>query len=1610
MKRITLAVLLIGLISASTLAQNNIWYFGSYSEGGGYKSYGLDFTSGTPVQRNGESAIGYYESVSVVSDNSGNVLYYTNGVKLYDGSHQLMSGAPNQLLGPVDGFNGTAVQGAYSVLKPGSQSEYYLFTSQGLDGAANGFRVNRIDMSQPGNGSVGSPLGEVVTSDSLILGSGSELMTAYGKCSSDSIWLLSHSPNSYDFVKVLITSAGIANVSTQNVPTPTQGGGTGFLGTRGRGSMALNSDGTKIIFTAMENAGSFILDFDKNTGNISNPVEIRVPSGIGAITYPYNGYGCEFSPDGTKAYLCAIQTAWGTPCIWQYDIASATIAVVPGSTGRNFAEIITGPDDKLYVGKVSQENQLTLGVMDNPNNPVGSVGFDPDGITFPSLGGNPAISYAMPQGFFCPLSACNIDAVGSQCDTTSAFQLTASPTGGTWGGGAYITGGGIFDPGAAGPGTHWVTYDAGCDEPDSLEITVNQCCPNIDPNLGANNSICADATQNLDAGGGMDTYRWYENGTLLVTETTRLLTADSGTYVVEVTNSAGCTGRDTIEIGNHALPTPDLGPDTSYCVGGTVTVNAGGGYVSYSWSPSGGGSQTAVFSAANTYTVTVEDANGCEGSDAIIISEAALPTPSISDGSIVCENGSLSLTGTIGGGSTLNWTGLGTANPLLVTGAGTYTLVETDANGCVDSVSRAVTQEDAPSVEIGGPYAVCDGQQTEVLDANTGTAGDTYLWSDASTADTLAVSSAGQYSVIVTSANDCEAFDTAIVTVVGLPTVDLGPDTFYCASSTVTLNTGGGFTDYTWSTGGTEATESVNTAGAVWVEVEDANGCTDRDTVLIAENDLPTVDLGGDAAICGGDSATLRATHVDGVSYLWTPNGETSDTLRIPGDPETYGVTITDNDGCVFSTSVTISQDSPPTVDIGDLYTLCHSQETQTLDASGNSGVTYLWSDGSTDPTLDVQDSGMYWVRVRTAGGCETIDTAYIDTFSLPTVDIGADTFFCSSATITLNTGGGYVNYTWSTGTNGPTESINSAGEVWVEVEDANGCTARDTVDVEENELPEVDLGNAISVCDEDSLTLNAWHVDAASYLWTPNGETSDTIRVGAEDATYTVTITDDDGCTFTASREISEANPPTVNIGGDDIICDDSTKVLDAGFAADVTYEWYLDGALLPEDTLQTLGADSGIYVVVVRSSIGCEASDTAYIDNHQLPTVSLNSDYTFCELDSVELDGGSSVAYLWNTGATTQTIWASTAGDYEVELTDANGCTNSASATISESALPDVDLGGSDSACVGLEIDLDATVSNGVSYLWDDGSTDPDYTVIGPDTVSVIVTDDNNCIGYDTIYIKALDSLDLTSLADNNQVCEGQEDQNPLDAGPFDGGDYDWTLPDGSNEVGNPIVPLLNGWYVINVTDRFNCKGHDSIMNVVVDIPEIDLGPDDSLCSTGRYTIDIPMNVLTNHIGTFTWEDSNGNTDNNNSLDSVFTADDAPLTIIGSFEDAASGCVVEDTVELVEYCEETVVTVDDFTCFGCGTDPDGVGPDFPPGTDVINEILNNILWSDFEVFNRWGLKVFQSSDMLPNWDGYFENNPVPSGVYYWVYKYEDSSRKIHQYNGFTQVIQNLK
>lgn len=383
--------------------------------------------------------------------------------------------------------------------------------------------------------------------------------------------------------------------------------------------------------------------------------------------------------------------------------------------------------------------------------------------------------------------------------------------------------------------------------------------------------------------------------------------ADSTTYTVTVTNATtGCFIKDTIRILVNQNPIVNVGADTTICSNNNLTLNAGV-HTSYVWSTTET-TQNINVNLAGTYSVTVTDANGCSGTDAINVAVNTAPIVSLGADVAFCQNDSILLdAGT--GFTSYNWSNGNSTQTTTALTAGTYSVTVTDINGCSNVDTVLVTVNPLPVVNLGTDISFCQ-NDSAMLDAGTGFI--TYSWSNSTSVQATTVSTTGTYSVTVTDNNGCVNSDAILVTVNSLPTVDLGPDASFCANSSTILDAGNGFSAYDWSDNSTTQTLTVNTAGTYYVTVTDNNACANSDTIIVSEKALPIVDLGADQIICIYDATTLDAgTGFSG--YVWNDNS-TAQTLYVDGSllaagTYPYSVMVTGANGCTATDVVNVTVD-----------------------------------------------------------------------------------------------------------------------------------------------------------------------------------------------------------------------------------------------------------------------------------------------------------------------------------------------------------------------------------------------------------------------------------------------------------------------------------------------------------------------------------------------------------------------------------------------------------------------------------------------------------------------------------------------------------------------------
>jgi hypothetical protein len=665
-------------------------------------------------------------------------------------------------------------------------------------------------------------------------------------------------------------------------------------------------------------------------------------------------------------------------------------------------------------------------------------------------------------------------------------------------------------------GTYSVAVtNEGCTKYDTLVIS-SVVIPTV--NLGNDVSFCEGNNVTLNAQNPGATYLWNTGAT-----TSSIMVNTIGTYFVAVTNSDGCTQLDTVIVGQYALPVVNLGNDTSICSNEAVNIvlSAGNTGATYLWN-NGATTQTRTINTFGTYSVAVTNTSGCTQYDTIVVSSKVVPTVNLGPDQSFCSGGTVTLNAQ-NTGATILWNTGASTSTIAVNTSGTYSVTVTNTLGCSAKDTVVITQNELQEVNLGNDTAICSNMPfTRVL--NAGNTGATYLWDNGATTQTRTVSTYGTYYVTVSNAG-CSKKDTIVISSLTAPVVNLGADQALCAGSSIALNAQNTGATILWNTGATTSTIAVNTVGTYSVVVTNNLGCIAKDTVVITQNPLQTVNLGNDTAICSNVSFTrvLNAGNA-GSTYLWD-NGATTQT-RTVSTFGTYYVNVT-NAGCSKKDTIVISSLTAPVVNLGADQEFCTGASV-TLNAQ-NAGSNILWNTGATTSSITINTGGTYSVLVTNTQLCSARDTVVITQNSLPVVNLGNDTALCIGNSITLDATVTNGDYAWNTNENTATITTDTAGTYIVEVTNTiTGCSNSDTIAISINDLPIVNLGADTSICDGIVLTLDAANV-GSTFVWNDNS-TNQTLDVGIG-GEYSVAVTDANGCTHADTINVSVFGPAAANI-----------------------------------------------------------------------------------------------------------------------------------------------------------------------------------------------------------------------------------------------------------------------------------------------------------------------------------------------------------------------------------------------------------------------------------------------------------------------------------------------
>ena len=1035
----------------------------------------------------------------------------------------------------------------------------------------------------------------------------------------------------------------------------------------------------------------------------------------------------------------------------------------------------------------------------------------------------------------------------SNCNVTSTINISQQFPGYTYGasvnGGVFQTIPAVTSNLCAGAQTYTINYNDGISTTNCPTETFNISGGNLSASVSVIDTIeCYGdfATIQVVTVGGAGWYNylleynifgnWYQLSTQTTYDTATFTTLPANNYRVTATDTfGGCTAQAFITItqppnliATFSIASPSL------CFGDSVadlSLNVFGGIPPYTVTLNGGPSMPITANSINflnvpagTYQVIITDENGCTKTrNKTITSPQVLVPNSVissnyngydikcfggSDGAILAQvmsGGTSPFQFSINGGNF-------SSNPYFQgLSSGQHIITYRDTNGC--ETSDTLILQDPP--DLSGTTSVssaiscnsiCDGQITFIVNPNfPGTPIYQYslngaTWQTSATFGGLCGDN--YYNITVQDINECTFTDSLYLN--QPDSLDLyvsvlsnyngwGVSCNGATDGTISVDSvNGGTPLYTYSIDGGAFGSSTffpNLAGGVHTIIaQDASGCNQVANITISEPNPYSIALttnvsynGFDVACTGDCNGSIHVTSTNGVpSYLYSLNGgasQASSNFNGQCANNLLVVSATDANGCTAQDSILLIEPPILTLQMDSVMENCGAGDGQAIALVGG-GVTpyfYLWTDGQTTSTATNLSTGTYTVIVTDTNGCSITDAVFVPgtdmTLSSSTTDVSC--YGGNDGTAAVAVTGSFASpltFQWDDSNFQTTATATglAAGTYVVIVTDANGCSTNDTVNVTEPAIVNLELDSANSLfmvpCFGDSLGV----------------------------------------ASFSAT-----------------------------GGAGPGTYWFYIDAAN-PQNDSTFYGLPAGSYIIFVNDVNGCTDSIAVQILEPAEITFTLSSTDVLCNSGSsgtaevATISGGTlPYSYAWSTGATTDSIGGLFAGTYWVTVTDGNGCTIYPPDTIviGEPTLLTTSISSTSSMCGGTVANGTAGVvaSGGIpnySYLWNTGATTTNISLLVAGTYTVIVTDDNGCMAYDTTIVQQIPQP-ILSVAVQNVSCFGANDGMITPSATAGTTPYQFSINGGSTwqNAGVQYGPSGQASYFVTVRDSNGCVESDSI-----------------------------------------------------------------------------------------------------------------------------------------------------------------------------------------------------
>ena len=1044
--------------------------------------------------------------------------------------------------------------------------------------------------------------------------------------------------------------------------------------------------------------------------------------------------------------------------------------------------------------------------------------------------------------------------------TSSTGSITSSVTGGTapytylWSNGATTAN---LSNVAANVYTVTVTDSKSCMKAatDTLKAAVNTIALSLSASAPTScTSSTGSITSTVTGGTAPYTYLWSNGAT-----TANLTNVAANTYTLTVTDSKSCTktATDTLKATGNTIAVSLSASAPTSCTSSTgsitSTVTGGTAPYTYLWS---NGATTANLSGivANSYSVTVTDSKSCTKTATDTLKAAGntiAVTLSISS-AITCTSSTGSITSTVTGGTapyTYLWSNGATTANLSNVAASIYTVIVTDNNSCTKTATdtlKAASNTLAVTLTTGEPTSCTSNTGTISAAVTGGTAPYTYLWSNGAVTQSIGSLVSGTYSVTVTDSKSCtkSASDTLKAAGNTLAVTLSTSEPASCTSNTGTITaavTGGSAPySYLWSNGA--ITQSITNlgSGTYSVTVTDKNSCTKTvsDTLKAAGNTIAVSLTASEPTGCTGNTGTIHATVTGGTApytYAWSTGAETPTIGSLPDG--IYSLTVTDKNSCTKTISDTLkSAGNTLVVTLSTTEPTGCNTPTGTISATVSGGTapySYAWSTGAVTQSISNLASGTYSLTVTDKNSCtKTLsDTLKSAGNTLAVTLSPVEPTNCSSTgSITSSVTGGTAPYTylWSNGTNTANLSNVAGGTYTVTVTDKNSCTktASDSLKAAGNTL-NVILSSSLSSCTGGTVTISAAVSGGTApytYMWSNNATTA-SITGLTQTGVYSVTVTDKNACSKTASDTIKTSGGTlSVSLQAQNVSCassyDGSLLTTVSGGTAPYTYLWS-NGEL--DNNLY--GAGPGTYSVTITDSRNCKATASGSITSPAAITINLQTIQVSCSGISdgsitASVSGGTApYSYGWTNGGTGSTISGLPIGVYLLIVKDAKGCVMQSAPV----ALPmpeglRVSLQATQASCSNPSSGgIQSSVTGGTlpyTYQWSNGASTANLSNLTTGTFGLTVTDSKGCSGSaaDSARLSAAPALTIDG-SSTAASCKGNTDgtATALVSGGTAPYTYVWS---GLSQATATVKGLAAGTYPVTVRDSRQCTQSASVI----------------------------------------------------------------------------------------------------------------------------------------------------------------------------------------------------